>query len=213
MLNKLFRTQFQLSGNFLNNRETNAVVELIDVLGSVRFAATIICKANTDLLVADTTIQFLKHKFSGRGEVADELLELLEECYLKRISGNLILGLRFLCRFSAVILKFLKDVYMAVCRNWRNLPLSIMLVHHVLLPWISPQISLASWLNPLAFPIEAAGKPGPRRGHHQICDHWVKVVPPTSMEAERVLSVTGLFLTKLRTRLSKNISQQADFLK
>ena len=98
MLNKLFRTQFQLSGNLLNNRETNAVVELIDVLWSVRFAATIICKADTDLLVADTAIQFLKHKFSGRGEVTDELLELLEECYLKRISGNLILGLRFLSR-------------------------------------------------------------------------------------------------------------------
>ena len=31
----------------------------------------------------------------------------------------------------------------------------------------------------------------------------IKVVLPTSMEAERVLSVTGLFLTKLRTRLSK----------
>ena len=73
------------------------------------------------------------------------------------------------CRFSAVILKFLKDLYMAVCRNRRNLPLSIMLVPHIILPCISPQILLASWLNPLAFPIEAAGKPGPRRrGHHQI---------------------------------------------
>ena len=98
MLNKLFRTQFQLSDNLLNNRETNAVVELIDVLGSVRFAATIICKADMDLLVPDTAIPFLKHKFSGRGEVADELLELLEECYLMTISGNLILGLRFLCK-------------------------------------------------------------------------------------------------------------------
>ena len=56
MLNKLFRTQFQLSSNLLNNRETNAVVELIDVMGSVGFAATIICKADTDLLVADTAI-------------------------------------------------------------------------------------------------------------------------------------------------------------
>ena len=90
MLNKLFRTQFQWSGNLLNNRETNAVVELIDVLESVHFVATIICKADMDLLVADTAIQFLKHKLSGRGEVADELLELLEECYLKRISWNLI---------------------------------------------------------------------------------------------------------------------------
>ena len=90
MLNKLFRTQFQLSGNLLNNRETNAIVELIDVLESVRFVATISCKDDTDLLVADIAIQFLKHKFSGRGEVADELLELLEECYLKRISWNLI---------------------------------------------------------------------------------------------------------------------------
>ena len=98
MLNKLFRTQFQLSGNLLNNRETNTIVELIDVLGSVRFTATIICKTDTDLLVADTAIQFLKHKFSGRSEVEDELLELLEECYLKRVSGNLILGLRFLSR-------------------------------------------------------------------------------------------------------------------
>ena len=42
----------------------------------------IICKADTDFLVTDTAIQFLKHKFSGRGEVADELLELLEECYV-----------------------------------------------------------------------------------------------------------------------------------
>ena len=98
MLNKLFTTQFQLSDNLLNNRGANAVVELIYVLGLVRFVATIICKADTDLLVPDTAIQFLKHEFSGRGEVADELLELLEECYLMRISGNLILGLRFLCR-------------------------------------------------------------------------------------------------------------------
>ena len=95
---KLFRTQLQLSGNLLNNRETNAVVELIDVLGSVRFAATIICKADTDLLVADAAIQFLKHKLSGRGGAADELLELLDECYLKRSSGNLISGLRLLSR-------------------------------------------------------------------------------------------------------------------
>ena len=87
MLNKLFRTQFQLSGNLLNNMETNVVVELIYVLRSVRFAAAIICKANTDLLVADTAIQFLKHK-SGRGGVADELLDLLEEWYLKRSGGN-----------------------------------------------------------------------------------------------------------------------------
>ena len=98
MLNKFFRTQFQLSGNLLNNRETNAVAELIDVLGSVHFAARIICKADTDILVADTAILFLKHEFSGRGKVADKLLELLEECYLKRISENLILGLSFLPR-------------------------------------------------------------------------------------------------------------------
>ena len=94
-VNKLFRTQFQLSGNLLNNREPNAVVELIDVLGSVRFAATIICKADTDHIVADTAIQFLKHKMSGKGGVADELLQ---ECYLKRSSGNLISGLRLLSR-------------------------------------------------------------------------------------------------------------------
>ena len=68
------------------------------MLRSVHFAATIICKADTDLLVTDTAIQFLKHEFSGRGEVADELLEFLEECYLKRISGNMILGLSFLSR-------------------------------------------------------------------------------------------------------------------
>ena len=64
----------------------------------MRLRPTIICKADTEVLVADTAIQFLKHKFSGRGEVADELLELLEEYYLKRISGDLILGLRFLSR-------------------------------------------------------------------------------------------------------------------
>ena len=92
MVNKLFRTESQLSGNFFNNRETNAVVELIDMPGSVRFVATIICKADTDLLVADTAIQFLKHRLSGRDGVADELLELLEECYLKRSRGNLISG-------------------------------------------------------------------------------------------------------------------------
>ena len=92
-VNKLFRTQFQLSGNLLNKRETNAVVELINVLASVHFAAMIICKDDTDLIVADTAIQFLKHMLSGKGEVADELLELLEESYLKTSSGNLISGL------------------------------------------------------------------------------------------------------------------------
>ena len=64
MLNKLFRTQFQSNGNLLNNKEANTIVELIDVLGSVRFTATIICN-DTDLLVADTAIRFLKHKFQG----------------------------------------------------------------------------------------------------------------------------------------------------
>ena len=53
MVNKLFRTEFQLSGNLLNNRETNAVVERIDVLGLARFVSAIICKADTDLLVAE----------------------------------------------------------------------------------------------------------------------------------------------------------------
>ena len=171
-VSKLFRTQFQLSGNLQNNREPNAVVELIDVLGSIRFAATIICKADTDLLVADTAIQFLKHKLSGRGGVADELLELLQECYLKRSSGNLISGLRLLSRkpTAGSQLEFgsFSRIYTAVYSNRGNLPLSLILVQYILLPWISPQISLASWLNPLAFPIEAAGKPGPRRrGHHQ----------------------------------------------
>ena len=68
------------------------------MLRSVHFVAMIICKADMDLLVADTAIQFLKHKFSGRGGVADELLELLEECYLKRSNGNLISWLRLLSR-------------------------------------------------------------------------------------------------------------------
>ena len=68
------------------------------MLGSVRFAATIICKADMDLLVADTAIQFLEDKFSGRDGVVDELLELLEECYLKKSSGNLISELRLLSR-------------------------------------------------------------------------------------------------------------------
>ena len=123
-------------------------------------------------IVADTAIQFLKHKLSGRGGVTDELLELLEECYLKRSSENLISGLRLLSREPTAVsqLEFwsFSRIYTAACSNRGNLPLSLMVVHHILLPWISPQISLASWLNPLAFPVVAAGKPAPRRrGHHQ----------------------------------------------
>ena len=119
-VNKLFRTEFQLTSNLLNNKEANAFVERIYVLGSVRFVATIICKANTDLLllVADTAIQSLKHKFSGRGEVAAELLEslALKECYLNRRNENLISRLSFLSRKPKAgsqvgLLKFLRDLY------------------------------------------------------------------------------------------------------
>ena len=90
------------------------------MLGSVRFAATIICKADTDLLllVADTVIQSLKHRFSGRGEVADEFLESLamKECYLTRRNENLISRLSFLSRkpnagSQVGLLKFLRDLY------------------------------------------------------------------------------------------------------
>ena len=114
-VSKLFKTEVQLSGNLLNNKEANAFVERIDVLGSVRFAATIICKADTDLLllVADTA---LRHKLSGRGEVADELLESMKECYLKRRNENLISRLSFLSRrpnagSQVGLLKFLKDLH------------------------------------------------------------------------------------------------------
>ena len=117
-VNKLFRTEFQLTGNLLNNKEANAFVERIDVLVSVRFATTIICKTDTDLLllVADTTILSLKHKLSGRGGVADELLVLLKECYPKRRNENLISRLSFLtrkpCAGSQVgLLKFLRDLH------------------------------------------------------------------------------------------------------
>ena len=91
-------------------------MKLVDVLGSVHFAATIIYKADTDLLVADTAIQFLKHKLSGKGGIADELLESLNECYLKRRNENLTSRLSFLSRkpnegFQVRLLKFLKDLY------------------------------------------------------------------------------------------------------
>ena len=41
----------------------------------------------------------------------------------------------------------------------------------------------------------------------------LKTIPPTSVEAERVFSVTGLFLTKLRTRLSDVTLDKLIFLK
>ena len=85
-----------------SNREANAVVELVYVLGLVRFAATIIynSKTDTNLLVADKAIQFLKQKLSGRGRVADELLESLEERYLKRRNRNPISASRFISKKS-----------------------------------------------------------------------------------------------------------------
>ena len=52
---------------------------------------------------------------------------------------------------------------MTICSNRVNFLLSMMLVYHILLPWISPEIALASWLNPLAFPMEAPWKLEPRR--------------------------------------------------
>ena len=86
------------------------------MLGSVLFATAIICKADMDLLVADTAIQFLKYNLSGRSGVTDKLLQLLEECYLKRRNGNQISGLGFLSRKPAAgseagFLKFLKDLH------------------------------------------------------------------------------------------------------
>ena len=88
------------------------------MLGFVRFAAMIICKADTDLLllVADTAMQSLKRKLSGRGEVADELLESLKECYLKRRNENLISRLSFLSRKANAsskvgLLKFLRYLH------------------------------------------------------------------------------------------------------
>ena len=41
----------------------------------------------------------------------------------------------------------------------------------------------------------------------------LKTIPPTSVEAERVFSVTGLFLTKLRSRLSDVTLDKLIFLK
>ena len=73
MLSKLLRTEFQITVNFLNNRKAYVAVKLLDALGSVRFVATIIWKAIADLLVADTAIQFLKQKLSGRVAVAEKL--------------------------------------------------------------------------------------------------------------------------------------------
>ena len=88
------------------------------MLGFIRFAVTIICKADTDLLllVADTAIQSLKHKLSGRGEVADQLLESLKEFYLKRRNENLIYRLSLLSRkvnagSKVGLLKFLRDLH------------------------------------------------------------------------------------------------------
>ena len=44
-------------------------------------------------------------------------------------------------------------------------------------------------------------------------DSCLKTIPPTSVEAERVFSVTGLFLTKLRSRLSDVKLDKQIFLK
>ena len=116
----LFRTQFQLSGNLLNNRETNAVVKLIDVLGSEHFAATIICKADTDLLVAECrhSHPVLETQVIRVRWIADELLELLEECHLKSQEEQWKPDFRAealiyeaYCRLSAGIRKFLKDLH------------------------------------------------------------------------------------------------------
>ena len=134
-VNKPFRTQFQLSGNLLNNRETNAVVELKDVLGSVRFAATIICKADTDLLVAHTSCW----NTSCQGEV--ELQINFWSCWRNATWREAVETWfqRWGSYLGSLLQAFKLDfwsfsrIYTVVCSNWRNLSLLLLLVHHILL--------------------------------------------------------------------------------
>ena len=218
-VNKLFRTQFQLNGNLLNNRGTKCCC-------GVDRCAGVSTLCGYDYLqgwhgppscihshpVPETQVVRERCQVELQMKV---VIESLEECYLKRRNREQISGLRLLSKkpTAGSQLEFwsFSRIYTAVFSNRGNLPLSLMLVHHMLLPWISPQISLASWLNPLAFPIEVAAKPGPRRrGHHQTRWSLGKSCPSHLHARRRECSV---FLTKLRTRLSEKNAQheQADF--
>ena len=157
-----------------------------------------------DLLLADTAILFPEAKVVRERRSCKWSYRVTGGTPPERRNGNLISELRFLSRkpiagSQAELLKFVKDLHSHL-QQPVDLLLSMMLVHislphHPLLPWILPAISLASWLNPILFPIEAPRKTGPRRlelfkaGGEATTKltnlhRWLKVVPHTFVEEQ-----------------------------
>ena len=50
--------EFQLLDKQHTEDDSAVIYELVNLLGAVQFMATIICKAETDLVIANTAIQF-----------------------------------------------------------------------------------------------------------------------------------------------------------
>ena len=79
----------------------------------------------------------------------------------------------------------------------------------------APWYHLETKHSSLLIPHDSHENPAKKRKLSTLLDihSCLKTIPPTSVEAERVFSVTGLFLTKLRSRLSDVTLDKLIFLK
>ena len=235
--------EFKLLKMIPTDKEMSLLKEAVKSLSLLKLASTYICKQETDLETAESAIRYIEKKLEDHdGPVATALLNSLQERYHRRKNGTLVSALKFLenpnppkdtssyqLPSRAATTRTLKELH---CRLYPNtiekdeeitFEPSLPAIHSCIpekkaefdefLDFIKkPDTSNSqsdTWSKEVNLFVSGGEKTAALLDIHSC----LKTIPPTSVEAERVFSVTGLFLTKLRSRLSDVTLDKLIFLK
>ena len=235
--------EFKLSMMIPTDREMSLLKEAESSLSALKLASTYICNQETDLATAESAIQYIEKKLEDHdGPVATALLKSLQERYHRRKNGTVVSALKFLenpnslkeassyqLPSRATTTRTLKELH---CRLYPdNIEKDEEITFESTLsaiPTCAPEKKAAydefldfikkpeqsnshsdTWTKEVNLFVSGGEKTAALLDIHSC----LKTIPPTSVEAERVFSVTGLFLTKLRSRLSDVTLDKLIFLK
>ena len=212
-------------------------------LSALKLASTYICNQETDLATAESAIQYIEKKLEDHdGPVATALLKSLQERYHRRKNGTVVSALKLLenpnslkeassyqLPSRATTTRTLKELH---CRLYPDtiekdeeitFEPSLPAIHSCIpekkaefdefLDFIKKPDTSNSQSDTWSKEVNLFVSGGEKTAALLDIYSFLKTIPPTSVEAERVFSVTELFLTKLKSRLSDVILDKQIFLR